>query len=159
MSLLPCRVKFEGLTVFWSTHFSLIWSLGMESVWNLCIFVGISKVLHLDFGSDKDRKDGHSSSFSSPSINSAGSHTACPSPLSSTPTPLPTRRLAKSFSVTPSTVTKGRLSSCFFLKYSAFFVCAFCLYAFACLFLLLLDCCFCLLVLLCHMPVSNKYKS
>lgn len=72
-------------------------------------FLGIAHSLHLDFGllSEKDRKDGYSSPFSSPSINTGGSQTSCPSPLSSTPTPVPTRRLAKSFSVTPSTVTKG----------------------------------------------------
>ncbi|KAE8751950.1 hypothetical protein FOCC_FOCC001427 [Frankliniella occidentalis] len=72
-------------------------------------FLGIARSLHMDFGllSEKERKDGYSSPFSSPSLHSGGAHTSCPSPLSTTPTPLPTRRLAKSFSVTPSTVTKG----------------------------------------------------
>ncbi|XP_034250605.1 ral GTPase-activating protein subunit beta isoform X1 [Thrips palmi] len=72
-------------------------------------FLGIAHCMHMDFGllSEKERKDGYSSPFSSPSLHTGGSQTSCPSPLSSTPTPVPTRRLAKSFSVTPSTVTKG----------------------------------------------------
>lgn len=78
---------------------------------NVMYFLGIAHCLHMDFGplSEKERKDGYSSPFSSPSLHTGGSQTSCPSPLSSTPTPVPTRRLAKSFSVTPSTVTKGRL--------------------------------------------------